>query len=63
MLGTLLPGQAPAFERLAEQIAFSRTYAAAHYPSDIVVGAYVGAAAAAFMLGRPDAEVPQREPH
>lgn len=62
VLASLLPSRAPEFRRLAEQLSFSRSYAAAHYPSDIVTGAYVGASAAAFVQARPDAEIPARDP-
>jgi hypothetical protein len=63
MLSAMLPERAAEFRALAEQISFSRPYAAAHYPSDVVTGAYVGAAAAAFVQARPDAEIPARYPH
>jgi hypothetical protein len=63
MLTLLLPERAAELQHLAEVISFSRPYAAAHYPSDVVTGAYVGAAAAAFVQARPDAEIPARDPH
>lgn len=62
MFDALTPSAAAEHARLAEQLSFSRTYAAAHYPSDVVTGAYVGAAAAAYVLARPDAEIPARDP-
>jgi hypothetical protein len=63
MFDALAPSSAAEHARLAEQLSFSRNYAAAHFPSDVVTGAYVGAAAAAFVLARPDAEIPARDPH
>jgi acid phosphatase (class A) len=63
VLTALLPDRRAQLQRLAEQLSFSRSYAAAHYPTDIVTGAYVGAAAAAFVQARPDAEIPARDRH
>ncbi len=60
VLGSLLPEQATDTRAIAGQLAYARTYAAAHYPSDIVAGAFVGAVAATFAAARPDAELPER---
>ncbi len=43
LLSTVDPGRAQDFERMAAQIVFSRLYAAGHYRSDLLAGAYVGA--------------------
>ncbi len=43
VLSTLDPGRAQEFERMAAQVVFSRLYAAGHYRSDLLAGAYVGA--------------------
>lgn len=61
-LSSLLPDQATDTRAMADQLAYARTYAAVHYPSDIVAGAYVGAVAATFAAARPDASIPERTP-
>lgn len=61
VLGTLLPEQAADTRAIADQLAYARTYAAAHYPSDIVAGAFIGAVAATYAAARPDAKIPERE--
>ncbi len=43
LLSTVDPGRARDFERMAAQVVFSRLYAAGHYRSDLLAGAYVGA--------------------
>lgn len=45
-LGTLFPQAQREMLDLATEVAFSRTYAGVHYPSDIAAGAAIGAAAA-----------------
>ncbi|MCW2921432.1 MAG: phosphatase family protein [Thermoleophilia bacterium] len=60
VLGTLLPEHAGDSRATADQLAYARTYAAAHYPSDIVSGAYIGAVAATYAAARPDAVIPDR---
>lgn len=60
VLGSLLPDQARDTRAIADQLAYARTYAAVHYPSDIVAGAFIGAVAATFAAARPDAKLPQR---
>ncbi len=42
MLTTLDPGRAADFTRMADQVSYSRLYAAGHYRSDVLAGAYLG---------------------
>lgn len=63
VLDALLPERAATHARLADQIAFARTYAAAHFPTDIATGAYIGSAAAAYVRARPDTTLPPRRTH
>ncbi len=60
VFSTLLPNQASATKAMADQLSFARTYAAAHFPSDIVTGAYIGSIAATFAAARPDVVIPER---
>jgi hypothetical protein len=60
VLGALVPDRAAAGRELAEQVCFARPYAGAHFPSDVVAGAYIGAVAATFAAARPDAVIPER---
>ena len=60
VLSSLLP-EATGTRANADQLAYARTYAAAHYPADIVSGAYIGAVAATYAAARPDAVIPARE--
>ena len=59
VLAKLMPDAAAAARAVAEQVSFSRVHAAAHYLSDIVAGAYIGAAGATYAAARPDAAVPE----
>jgi hypothetical protein len=60
VLASLLPERATEGHAIADEVCFSRPYAAAHFPSDVVAGAYIGAVAATFAAARPDAVIPQR---
>lgn len=60
VLSSLLPEQADDVRAMSDQLAFARTYASAHYPSDIAAGAYIGAVAATYAAARPDAVIPER---
>jgi len=55
-----LPNGDPLASEMAAQVAFGRVYAAAHFPSDIAAGAFIGTAAATFTLARPDHVLPPR---
>jgi undecaprenyl-diphosphatase len=62
-LGRIWPGARVALWTLAGLVAFSRVYVGVHYPLDILGGALVGLAAAAFVIGGtrwPDVEVARR---
>ncbi len=52
VLGALLPDRAAELLDAATQVSWGRVYAAAHFPSDVVTGAYLGAAAAERALAR-----------
>lgn len=43
VLTTLDPGRTADFRRMADQVSYSRLYAAGHFRSDLVAGAYLGA--------------------
>lgn len=43
VLSAVDPGRVADFEQMAAQVLFSRVYAAGHYRSDLLAGAYVGA--------------------
>ena len=43
VLSTIDPGRARDFQQMAAQVMYSRLYAAGHYRSDLLAGAYVGA--------------------
>jgi membrane-associated phospholipid phosphatase len=49
VLAALDPTQAASAFALAEQVAYARVYAAAHFSSDVAMGAYVGAAYGAYL--------------
>lgn len=56
VLTALDPGRAPDFTRMADQISYSRLYAAGHYRSDLLAGAYLGDLLGDYAsrgLGRP----------
>ena len=50
VLSTLMPTRADEFERVAEQVAFSRVYSNVHFPSDAAAGAQVGRLAADYAI-------------
>jgi hypothetical protein len=60
VLGSLLPERASDARAMADQLAYARPYAAAHFVSDIAAGAYIGAVSATFAAARPDAAIPVR---
>jgi membrane-associated phospholipid phosphatase len=60
VLGSLLPERAAEATTISDEVCFARPYAAAHFPSDVVAGAYIGAVAATFAAARPDAKIPER---
>lgn len=62
VLDMLVPRRRAEHARLAEQLGQARTYAGVHFPTDLAAGAYIGAAAAAFVRARPDVELPPRGP-
>lgn len=49
VLAALDPTQTASALTTAEQVAYSRVYASAHYSSDVAMGAYLGAAVGAFL--------------
>lgn len=57
VLSLLWPERASRFAHDAVQASFARSYAAAHFPSDLATGAFVGAAVGAWITGheRPPA--------
>ncbi len=50
VLGALEPARAAALEQEAAQVSFGRVYAAAHFPTDVQAGVYIGAATAEWAL-------------
>ena len=48
VLETIEPHRTAQFEWMGQQVTYSRLYGAGHFPSDIVIGAYVGSAIGAY---------------
>jgi hypothetical protein len=60
VFGELEPKRSDDYRKLAEQISFSRSYGAVHYPSDIQAGAFLGAAVGQFLNAqRNDGALPR----
>lgn len=58
VLAQLMPERTAALMETAVQIAYSRTFAGVHYPSDIVAGASLGSAAATAAIAWHNARIP-----
>ncbi len=58
VLAQLMPDRRASLMESATQIAYARTFAAVHYPSDILAGAALGSAAATAAMAWHNANIP-----
>lgn len=62
ILTTLDPGRAADFTRMANQVSYSRLYAAGHYRSDLIAGAYLGDLLGDYAIRALNSPQPPPEP-